>query len=144
MNSNQPNPAISMATLWILWVALLTSHIMVSGVGHFFLFQQAGGENEAGQNFLYVFLAMAIAITVISQFFFGKAKAFLHLRANGESQAEEQIKKSMVPFILCWALGESITIYGLVLPTVGGTNMIQFSYGFFALGIGLHLYRRPN
>lgn len=125
---NQPTPA-SPQTLKILFFALLMSQFIFLGVGKFILWEGLEPQ-EGAEIFLYVIASVSLIILFVGQLTFGKAKS------------AASIDEALTLYILTWALGESVSIFGLILPILGVE--IQYSYLFFAAGIGAHLLRFPK
>ncbi len=121
----------------ILWFALLMSNIMMAGIAFNIIFPKATGSLA---NALPIFASIAIVIAFVSKFLYGKARGII---SDNSLSTHEKHTKSFVLFILSWAIGESISILGLIYGMMGPTDMVHYGYYFFAIGIGLHLTNRP-
>lgn len=123
--------------VWIIWTALLVSHFVYLGV--LFYLGKLNEPINKDMTFVAIMGMMALSILFISEFFWKKVKS----NAPRQGPSDTYSPKMFTNAIIAWALGESITIYGFVIGMLLKADL-SIVYSFFALGIALHLYRKPK
>lgn len=133
MNQNQPKA--SKQTLWILWSALLFSLFLLLGIRVFVLEnQRIDPQIDNFSLYLSIFASLSVILIFLSEMFYRKATI---------GSPKEVTLKIQTHYIVSWALGQSIAIYGLPLFILLGEQSLVYSNLAFAVGIGLHIYHRP-
>jgi hypothetical protein len=143
MNNKEQNISDPKQVLWILYGVLGFSQIMFIIVFEWFVYQEA---KESIPFALEIFSGIAIVTAFLSHIFY--RKRLRNPFSNGINRtttfpSETQINdQNLSAYIVAWALGESVTVYGL-LGNFFGINK-PINYCFFAVGILLHLLHRPQ
>ncbi|MBT3584115.1 MAG: hypothetical protein HN509_04355 [Halobacteriovoraceae bacterium] len=121
----------------MLWMSLLLSHLIFGYIGPNFLAREL--TETLDQNVVLGALGFFALVNAAMAIWF-------NLRCYKEELWREEKSEAMGRFItmnvVSWALSETITIFGAVSLVIGLDSTVFYS--FLAIGIGLHLYHRPQ
>ncbi len=126
--------------LLILWMAMMVSNLIVVGVSYFIFFPHEP-TGEPASFFLPVLTIISLGVGYVSHLIFERVNS---IKQNSELSALIKSQRSFSYYILSWALGESITIFGMVYSMLAIGEMKGVAYGFFLAGIYLHILHRPR
>ena len=111
---------------WIVWLAILASHLLLAGLAVFLRWSF-----EAEQHAAELHIQLVLGIVAVS---------FVPI-AILAPKLMSRMEPTALAFVR-WALADSITIFGLVLATLGARWEIVGALPL--LGIGTHLWLRPG
>lgn len=141
MKAQEQQPQVTKQSIWMIWGALLMSQLVFCGVGHFKIFPTVPEGMKI--NVLIIMASIAVVLLFVSHIFFRKGKNLLSESNQSHDVDISQMQQAFTFLVAGWGLGEAVTIMGLILPIIGGVGLIEYSYMFFSMGIGFHIYRRP-
>ena len=133
---------MNLATLRIIWGALLGSHFLY-GLGLYVIIKQsAGATEEVSPGLLPIICSIGIvlffAAIYLPRFFLKKEKK--HVPSN--SRIEDLIPKFIAPFVIRLALFEAVALMGFCLAFM--TKEMQFYYPFAAVSIVAYILNFPT
>lgn len=145
--------APTLVTPWILWGALLMSHLILGGVG-FFLSQSRPPDFSPQSSQLFLPLLALAVMTGIASLFVNLVlnnsekiqNGVAELRQNGTDRQKTfliVLQRLVQKLVLGSALAESVTIFGFVLFFTGQIPLFRF-FAFVAAGLVLHLIGFPK
>lgn len=134
------NSNISM--MWIVWGSLLASVFIYGIVGYVVTAEPSEALNSEIVPTLFPILALLSVMILPLILFFRKMMLYGPLE-NGAIETIEQLRtRAFTPYMVSWALSESVAIYGFLL-TFLSYNM-DYYFGFTAWSIVLFAIFRPN
>lgn len=143
----EKNP-IKEINLWIVWVALLTSHLVYLVVV-FVVKPQPRAETTLVMPLIAVAACLGIASIGIQMTMttLQKVRGWVQgCRQKGASREAAELlalRQLLSVSVIGWALSEAITILGLVLTFVGQIELFQF-FIFLGIGVVVHLVGWPK
>jgi hypothetical protein len=156
-NMNIPNTAPTKNATWMLYGVLGLSQLVCIFVFEEFIYVE---EIEGMSNILPVLAAITMVIAFISHNIYKKASSLniseeqlqtipayrdavdmIEADKMEEFKSSHEVSFRMTGYVLCWALGELVTIMGISGYYLGINK--PYNYFFFGAGILLHLLHRP-
>ncbi len=127
------------------------SQIMLIGVSYFILLPQTTEKTTASFLF-YIFLSIALVLLFVSHQFYLKAvKQYSEdeiknypIINSSLATGDLEGKLAMIRqtnFILSWAIGEAVSIFGVALCAIG--YPLSYAATFWCLGLANHLAKNP-
>lgn len=122
----------------VVWTALLVSNIVIVFVAKMIVFN--GADAAASKVVSDIIAGLAIIMIMASRLVYSQAKKL----STNINPNEKFNTKSFVLYIGAWALGESVSILGLLYGVMGGAKAYEHAYFFFVMAILVHLAQRPK
>lgn len=136
----------SMATLKIIWGAILFSLLLYLGAGLYLSKNLSGGLSDPGTVSLLRAVLFAVSLVTLAVTKILRVKSFANARARGREGEGKNVGSAVGIYatatIVSLALSESIGIYGLVLSLLGGSTTDLFI--LVGLAAAAMVYYRPR
>tara|TARA_Y100000768_G_scaffold388949_1_gene389161 strand:- start:16006 stop:16428 length:423 start_codon:yes stop_codon:yes gene_type:complete len=123
--------------LLVLWIALLSSQLIIIFVSKYYLFIERDVNFPPGMT--YILVALAVAMLVFSRVAFNKAN-----QMAVDKMTRKFNPQSFSFYIIGWAMSEAVTILGVMYGVLGGSLNYQKAYFFFLAGIFSHILQKPK
>ena len=134
-------PANPLATARIIWGALLTAVVIYYGVlGVLLSTSGRQGTPEMVSTLRPVLVVLAVAQTLVIWFVWRRTGPTERVRYPTTPDAPQVLGS----YVICWALGEAIALYGFVLGLLGRDEPGAVPFFLWAAALLLLLRPRPH
>jgi hypothetical protein len=127
----------------IIWGACLGAIIGYYAILVFLIPRELAGVNPAVAGQLgRVLLPVAGAATIFAWFVHRRLAESVHAALAGGDVTPRAAQVTLVPYVICWALGDGIAVLGLVAGVLG--SAITTASVFFVWAAGVLVVTRPQ